>query len=89
MCYNCHALTDNYRNKNRNKKNEDQIIREKKKFVPEEEYVEVLQKSKSMFDAIKKLGLIPAGGNYARAKYLVEKYNITFDNNDNNKNENN
>lgn len=65
LCPNCHSFTDNYAGKNINKKRE----------KTDEEFVQVLKESTSIYAALKKLDL--AGGhNYDRAYRLIEEYNI-------------
>lgn len=65
LCPNCHALTNNYRGRNRTKDN-----------IPDEDFVEVLRKSPSIRQALLLLGLSPKGGNYERAYKLISQYNI-------------
>ena len=67
VCPNCHALTDNYRGKNINKKQK----------IPENDFVAALQKSSNIRQALKMLGLTTKGGNYQRARELIFKHNIT------------
>lgn len=66
LCPNCHSYTSNFA-----RKNTTQLI------IPEEEYVRVLRSSKSIHSALLELGLTPKGGNYTRARELIEKYNIS------------
>ena len=68
LCPNCHSQTDNWRGKNINKK--------EKERIPEEQYVEALRNSPNIRQALIKLGLTAAGGNYATCYDLIEKYNI-------------
>ncbi len=65
LCPNCHALTNNYRGKNRTKDN-----------VSDEDFVEALKNSPSIHQALLLLGLSPKGGNYKRAYNLISQYNI-------------
>lgn len=67
LCPNCHSYTNNYKRK----------IKNKSKCVPEEDFVYVLQHSKSIRQALLSLGLTAAGDNYARARELIYKNNIT------------
>ena len=67
LCPNCHALTENWRGKN---------IGNKKETVTEIEFVNALYNNKSIRQALISLGLTGAGGNYARAYEIVNKYQI-------------
>ena len=67
ICPNCHALTENYCGKN---------IKQREQ-IPEEQFVEALQTSPNIRQALLKLGLIAAGGNYSTANELIIKYQIT------------
>jgi hypothetical protein len=66
-CPNCHALTDNYRGRNINKGTEK---------VSDEKFVDALNNSSSIRQALILLGLTPKGGNYSRAYELINKYQI-------------
>ncbi len=66
-CPNCHALTDNYRGRNINKGVEK---------ISDEKFVEALNNSSSIRQALILLGLTPKGGNYSRAYELISKYQI-------------
>lgn len=68
LCPNCHALTETYRGKNK----KTQIS----ETIPEEEFVEALKTTSNIRQALIKIGLAPAGANYARAKNLIEWYQI-------------
>lgn len=68
LCPNCHALTETYRG--RNKKTQ------VSETIPEEEFVEALKTTSNIRQALIKIGLAPAGANYARAKNLIEQYQI-------------
>ena len=70
LCPNCHAQTENYRNKNIS------IEKEKRNAVPDEDFVQALQTSKNIRQALLKLGLAAKGGNYTRANEIIAKYNI-------------
>ena len=65
LCPNCHALTNNYRGRNRVKDN-----------ISDEDFVEALKNSSSIRQALILLGLSPKGGNYERAYKLISQYNI-------------
>lgn len=67
MCPNCHALTDNYKGRN---------INTGKEKVSDKCFVEALQKSANIRQALLALGLTAKGGNYARANELIQKYQI-------------
>jgi hypothetical protein len=67
ICPNCHALTDNYRGRNINKGTEK---------VSDEEFVNALNNSKNIRQALISIGLTPKGGNYTRAYELIQKYQI-------------
>ena len=69
LCPNCHALTENYRGRNINHKNQTEIS--------EEEFVQALQNHKNIRQALLALNLSAKGGNYARANELIYKYQIT------------
>lgn len=62
LCPNCHALTENYCKKK--KASERQI-------VPDEDFVEALQTTPNIRQALLKLGLSPRGDNYNRAYQLL------------------
>ena len=68
LCPNCHALTDTYRGRNKKKVSSNTIS--------ENEFVEALQTTSNIRQALLKLGLAPAGANYSKAKELLEKYQI-------------
>lgn len=69
LCPNCHAQTENYRNKNTNQK-------EKREEISEEQFKEALETSPNIRQALIKLQLAPKGGNYTRANEIIAKYNI-------------
>lgn len=71
LCPNCHALTDNYRG--RNKESSNQV---EPQIVSEEEFVKALKIKPNIRQALIYLGLAPMGANYTRAKNLMEKYGI-------------
>lgn len=65
LCPNCHSYTDTFCNKS------------KYETVKEEDFVLALQNNSNISQALKTLGLTPAGGNYTRARELIEKYQLT------------
>ena len=67
-CPNCHALTENWRGKNIDKK---EVMP-----IEEEKFVDALRNSPNIRQALIKLGLTPAGGNYTRANELIVRYQI-------------
>lgn len=68
LCPNCHALTENWRGKNINKKENVPI--------DDEKFVQALKENKNVRQALLSLGLSAAGGNYQRAYDLAVKYDI-------------
>lgn len=64
LCPNCHSYTSTFA------KPKD------KREKTEEEFVNALLGSKSIRQALMFLDLTPSGGNYDRAYYLIDKYNI-------------
>lgn len=68
LCPNCHALTDNYRGRN---------INNAQKKVTDNEFLEALQSSINIRQALLKLGLTAKGGNYQRARELIYKHDIS------------
>ena len=69
LCPNCHALTENFCNKNNS-------IDQKK--VSDKDLIEALKTSKSINDALNKLKMNTSGENYKRAYSLIEENHITF-----------
>lgn len=69
LCPNCHAQTDTYAGKNKNRVN-----------ISDEEFVKTLQESNSIYEAIKKLGISSGKYAYERANKLIKEYNISFQN---------
>lgn len=65
LCPNCHSYTETFCYKSRNQ------------TIKEENFVLALKESSNISQALKMLGLTPAGGNYTRARELIEKYNLT------------
>ena len=70
LCPNCHAQTENYRNRNISTE------KEKRNIISDEDFVQALQTSKNIRQALLKSGLAAKGGNYARANEIIAKYNI-------------
>ena len=69
LCPNCHALTENWRGKNIDKKDS--------KEKTDDEFAQALQGSPNIRQALLKLGLSAKGANYERAREIIQKYNIT------------
>lgn len=67
LCPNCHAFTENYRGKN---------INSGINKVSDSEFIDSLQHSLNIRQALKKVGLTAKGGNYQRARELIVKHNI-------------
>lgn len=68
LCLNCHSYTNNFGTKNRKQKEE----------ISDEIFINALRKSNSVRQALILLGLSDAGGNYTRARKLVNENNISF-----------
>lgn len=66
LCPNCHALTGNYRGKNKEKKVEIQ--------VSDEVFIKTLHSTTNIRQCLIQLGLAPAGANYERAKKLLQEF---------------
>ena len=64
LCPNCHSYTPTFARKG------------DKRDKTEEEFVQALQESKSIRQALILLDLTPAGNNYDRAWELIDKYDI-------------
>lgn len=69
LCPNCHALTENFKGKNKKDYST--------KVVSEEDFVKALQEAPNIRQALLKLGLAARGDNYTRAKNLMRKYNLS------------
>lgn len=67
MCPNCHAQTSNFRGKNK------KIFKKKKELISDEDFKKALIEEKNISQALKRLGLVPKGANYSRAKRLMEE----------------
>ena len=64
LCPNCHSYTDSW------------CKTKPKAQVTDEQLIEALQTSKSIHQALLKVGLSTAGVNYDKAKYIIQKYNV-------------
>ena len=71
LCPNCHALTDNYRGKNKDIDSQKQPT-----VISQEQFVNALKIKPNIRQALIFLGLAPKGANYTRANNLIEKYGI-------------
>lgn len=60
LCPNCHSITDNFRNKNKIKKE-----------VPDDTLLQALRQYPRISQALKVVGLTPKAGNYARCRNLL------------------
>ena len=67
LCPNCHALTNYYRGRNVNTGTEK---------ISDEDFIQALQNSSNIHQALLSLGLTAKGANYARAYKIIEQYNI-------------
>lgn len=66
LCPNCHAQTDNYRNKNGSPSGS--------KKATDEELAEAIKKKDSLRQALLSVGLAGGGGNYKRAKKIEKRF---------------
>lgn len=64
LCPNCHSYTPNF------------TYKKNKIITPEEDFVQALKESTSIRQALLLLDLSTGRGNYERARYLIDKYNI-------------
>ena len=71
LCPNCHAMTENYRGKNK-----DNMSQNKPQIISDEEFINALKTKPNIRQALLSLGLAAKGANYTRAKNLMEKYGI-------------
>ena len=62
LCPNCHAMTDTWRGRNKGD--------ERRKRVSDKDLFEALKETKTIRQALIRVGLSPRGGNYERAKRL-------------------
>lgn len=65
LCPNCHSYTETF------------CYKSKRATVSDEDFVLALEMNSNIRQALKQLGLTPAGGNYARARELISKYKLT------------
>lgn len=65
LCPNCHSYTETF------------CYKSKRAIVSDEDFVLALTMNSTIHQALKQLGLTPAGGNYTRARELISKYNLT------------
>ena len=65
LCPNCHSYTETF------------CYKTKHIQIDEEIFVQALKENKNISQALKQLGLTPAGGNYARAREFITKYNLS------------
>lgn len=65
LCPNCHSYTETF------------CYKTKHQTVSDEDFVIALKNNANISQALKALGLTPAGGNYTRARELIEKYKIS------------
>lgn len=66
ICPNCHALTDNYRGRNK-------IQNKRAKQIPEEEFLALIPQCYSRREVLIKLKLAGYGGNYSRINRILEE----------------
>jgi hypothetical protein len=65
LCCNCHALTDNWRGRNKIKR----------EFILDRDLIQVLVKNKfNIRQSLIEVNLSPKGGNYKRCNTLIQKY---------------
>lgn len=65
LCCNCHALTDNWRGRNK----------VKREFILDRDLIEILIKNEfNIRQSLLEVGLSPKGGNYKRCNNLIQKY---------------
>ena len=60
LCPNCHAVTYNWRKPNT-------------EYISDDKFIEALHNNKNIRQALLSLGLVAKGGNYKRAKKLLEE----------------
>lgn len=65
LCPNCHSYTETF------------CYKSKHATISDEDFVLALKMSSNICQALKQLGLTPAGGNYTRARELISKYELT------------
>ena len=64
LCPNCHSYTDTWKGKN-------SVRLKEKKYVEDDVFIEALNTTKNVRQALLKLGLTPKGANYERAYNLI------------------
>lgn len=64
LCPNCHSYTENFRKPKNDFK------------IQEDAFVDALKNNKTIYSALKQLGLTTTSGNYSRARKLIDKYKI-------------
>ena len=64
LCPNCHSYTETF------------CYKSQKAYIAEEDFVQALRESKSIYHALLQLGLTAGAGNYVRARELISRYNI-------------
>ena len=69
LCPNCHSQTLSWRGRN---------INNGRKYIPDEIFIEKLKQSVNIHQALIELNLSPCGGNYIRAKRMLDKINDQF-----------
>ena len=65
LCPNCHSQTSNWRGRNARRSHKD--------YITDEEFIDALNETPSIRQALLKLGLAAKGGNYERAKRLKDQ----------------
>lgn len=66
LCPNCHSYTDSW------------CKIKQKMQISDEQLIEALKSSKSIHQALLKVGLSTAGANYDRAKFIINQYNLSL-----------
>lgn len=67
LCPNCHSQTPTFRGKNI-------TIKPKSEQVSDSDLLEALENEENISQALKKVGLVSRGGNYTRAKILLDRF---------------
>ncbi len=73
LCANCHALTPNYRGKNKKRKQ-----KPFKKIVPDEVIISMIPTCYNVSQVLLEVGLIAAGANYARVNRIMADNNLSL-----------
>ena len=68
ICPNCHSQTHTWRGRNKR-----DALRE---VLDDQEWVDAIQKSASIRQALILLGLAPKGNNYERARRIIQEYGV-------------